>query len=333
MSSAYVEETFGILTDDNLYLDCLLVRPVNTDDANLKALRVWVPKYPLTKSSVITCARQEVQSAGPDGKIAHLVFDLRGTGDSDGPPGDLNFQMDLYGVAAWAKERFGRINFGFLGTPTLENGRVYMWPLRAGAIMESYYYPPAGTKTMPNTVLYLATYGNFGVNDDALCHALAESGYAVYGLDPLRYLLHASLKRPLTPEDLAEDLRMLVQMLPSKPIVIAQPLAAGLAVMWASLQEEIRGLIAIGRAQIGLRPSHIFANPNPYTYLLSRYTPKISPRPLALVILKGHPQGGDDDEMANLYQNSKDPHRIERVEKLSPQFLLNLLAWIQEDRT
>ena len=75
-SLTYIEETFGILTDDELYLDCILVKQANVSDADLRVLRVWVPKYPLTKTSVLTCARQEVQSYGPDGTIAHLVFDL-----------------------------------------------------------------------------------------------------------------------------------------------------------------------------------------------------------------------------------------------------------------
>ena len=72
---AYVEEQFGILTDDDLYLDCVLVRPAEMEDENLRVLRVWVPKYPLTKSSLITCARQEVQAFGRQNKLAHLVFD------------------------------------------------------------------------------------------------------------------------------------------------------------------------------------------------------------------------------------------------------------------
>ena len=120
----YVEENFGILTDDNLYLDAILVKPAHLTDDKLRVLRVWVPKYPLTKTSVITCARQEVKSYGPDGRIAHLVFDLRGTGDSDGVLGQHNFKLDLGAIAAWAEERFGKINFGFLGTPSIRDGRV-----------------------------------------------------------------------------------------------------------------------------------------------------------------------------------------------------------------
>lgn len=327
----YVEESFGVLTDDNLYLDCILVKPAALADADLRVLRVWVPKYPLTKTSVIACARQEVKSYGPDAKIAHLVFDLRGTGDSEGILGDHNFQMDLHAIDAWAKERFGRINFGFLGTPTSEIGRVNVWPLRAGAVMESYYYPPSTSLLTPPSLLYLGTYGNFSRADDRLCAALARSGYHVYGLDPLRYLLHASANHRLSPNDLWEDLKMLIQMLPSRPIIIGQPLASGLALLWASRVKNVRGIIAIGRAQAGFSPGHIFHNSNPYTFLIHRYVPDISPRPLALVMHTDHPMGGDEDELATLFQSSKRPHRAERTDEVDREFLLELLTWIRKE--
>ena len=326
---AFTEEPFGILTDDNLYLDCVLVKPVRVTDEELRAIRVWVPKYPLTKSSVITCARQEVRSYGAKRKVAHLVFDLRGTGDSEGPLGDHNFKMDLHAVTEWAKERFGKINCGFLGTPDSENGRVHLWPLRAGSVMESYHYPATGS-LLPPTIIYLSTYGNFSRADDVICTRLAAAGYHVYGLDPLRYLLHASANHRLNPDDLAADLQILIQMLPSKPIIIGQPLAAGLGLLWTSRVNKVTGVIAIGRAQAGLSPSHIFHNNNPYTYLLHRHVAEISPRPMALVILKNNPLGGAEDEMATLIQSSKLPHRLEQVDRLSMKLLLTLLAWVQQ---
>jgi hypothetical protein len=324
----YTEELFGILTDDNLYLDCVLVKPVGVSDEELRAVRVWVPKYPLTKSSVITCARQEVKSHGQKRKVAHLVFDLRGTGDSEGPMGDHTFNLDLHAITEWAKERFGQINFGFLGTPDSENGRVHVWPLRTGSMMETYHYPATGS-LLPPTVLYMSTYGSFGRSDDELCSQLAAAGYHVYGLDPLRYLLHASASHRLSPDDLAADLQILIQMLPSKPIIIGQPLAAGLGLLWTSRVNKVAGVIAIGRAQAGLSPSHIFHNNNPYTYLLHRYVAEISPRPLALVQLKGNALGGDEDEMATLMQSSKLPNRMEQVSALSLELLMELLNWMQ----
>ncbi len=328
----YIEEPFGILTDDDLYLDCVLVKPANLSDEELRVLRVWVPKYPLTKSSVITCARQEVNSYGPDGSIAHLVFDLRGTGDSDGLPGNHDFDLDLYAIKEWAKERFGKINFGFLGFPMSDYGRINMWPLGVGSIMESYYYTAAGDNLTPPTVIYLGSYGNFSRRDDILCTRIADAGYEVHGLDPLRYLLHASVAHRLTPNDIFKDVGDLTQMLPNPPIVIGRPLSAGLALLLAAGVHAIRGVIAIGRAQAGFNPAHIFQNSNPYTYMLHRQIPHIAPRPLALVRHIGHPLGGDKTELNTLFQSSQPPHRLEETEKLSSKFLINLLKWIEENQ-
>jgi hypothetical protein len=327
----YIEEEFGILTDDNLYLDCLLIKPANLVDNQLRMLRAWVPKYPLTKASTITCARQEVLSYGADGKIAHLVFDLRGTGDSDGVPGDQNFHLDLKAIRAWAEERFGRVNFGFFGFPYSEKGRVYMWPLRQGTMMESYYYHPGGTEVTPPSLLYLASYGNFTMRDDTRCQAIADVGYSVYALDPLRYLLHASVERPLMPHDLNEDLHTLTQMLPSPPIIVARPLAAGLGLLWTAENESVRGLVAIGRAQSGLTASHVFQNRNPHNFKLGRYVKNITPRPVVYVQHKGHPLGGDSDRLQALYDLSEEPRRLTAVSSLSPDFLLDQLEWIEEN--
>ncbi len=325
---SYVEEGFGILTDDDLYLDAILVKPTNASDKNIKVLRVWVPKFPLTKTSVLTCARQEVKSYGPDGKIANLVFDLRGTGDSDGLAGDTNFNLDLAAIKDWAEERFGpRVNFGFFGFPQSKVGRVYVWPLRSGTVMETYYYPPSGSALAPQTILYLSSYGNFGRKDDALCTALAKAGYSVYGMDPFRYLLHASVNNPLLPENLAEDMTLLTQMLPDEPIIVGQPLGAGLALLWAARNTAVRGVIAIGRTLAGFAPSHVFQNRNPHTYFLPRYVGGIAPRPVALVELEGT-MGGDSQRMQALYENLKDPRRWEKAKTFSLELLLELVQWI-----
>ncbi|MCL4267782.1 MAG: hypothetical protein KJ069_31740 [Anaerolineae bacterium] len=329
-SQPYIEETFGILTDDDLYLDCVLVRPPNIPDEGLQSLRVWVPKYPLTKSSVITCARQEVQYYGAQRRVAHLVFDLRGTGESEGVGGDENFDHDLHAVREWVRERFGKINVGFLGTPNSAYGRVNFWPLGPGSMMESYQYPAVSGEVTPPTLLYLATYGNFGKTDDVVCTRLAQAGYEVFGLDPLRYLLHASSQNRLKPDDLNNDLKMLIQMLPSPPLIIGQPLAAGLALLWASHVPQVQGVIAIGRAQAGFAPAHIFHNNNPYTYLLSRYVKNIAPRPAALVMLTDHAMGGDEQEFTALYQSLLEPRRLEKIERLSLATLQDLLQWTRQ---
>ena len=329
---SYVEENFGILTDDDLYLDAILVKPANLKDERLRVLRVWVSKYPLTKSSTITCARQEVKSYGADGRIAHLIFDLRGTGDSDGDLTMMNFKMDLRGVSAWAEERFGsKINFGFLGTPTLKAGRVNMWPLRAGAVMETYYFPASAKDVIAPTLVYLSSYGHFGRIDEKICYKLSKAGYNVYGLDPLRYLLHASIKEPLSPKMLYDDFNMLLQMLPSEPIVIGNSLASGLALMWGAGVPRIKGVVAIGRTQAGLQPSHIFNNANPYTFMLSRKVAKIAPRPLSLIRLEQHPMGGDDETMKALFESSKEPHRYETAVSLSPELLIEHIKWVEEN--
>ncbi len=329
-SQPYIEEPFGILTDDDLYLDCILVRPPDIPDEDLTSLRVWVPKFPLTKSSVITCARQEVQYFGAQRKVAHLVFDLRGTGESEGSMGDERFDHDLHAIREWAKERFGKINIGLLGTPDSAYGRVNLWPLGPGSMMESYQYPAITTEVPPPTLLYLASYGSFGKTDDVVCTKLAQAGYEVFGLDPLRYLLHASSQNRLKPDDLNSDLRMLIQMLPSPPVIIGQPLAAGLALLWASHVPQIQGVIAIGRAQAGFTPAHIFHNNNPYTYLLSRYVKNIAPRPAALVMLADHAMGGDEQEHTILYQSLQEPRRLEKMERLSFAALQEILQWVRQ---
>jgi hypothetical protein len=330
----YVEENFGILTDDDLYLDAVLVKPINLTDEKLRVLRVWVPKYPLTKSSVINCARQEVKSYGPDGRIAHLVFDLRGTGDSDGNLSVMNFKLDLKAVSAWADERFGsKVNFGFLGTPTLKVGRVNMWPLRAGAVMETYFFPALGNKeVIAPTIIYLSSYGHYGRSDEKMCYKLSQAGFNVYGMDPLRYLLQASVKDPLTPEMLNEDFKMFLHMLPSDPIVVGNPLAAGLAILWGIGIPRINGVVAIGRAQAGLQPPHIFNNANPYTFMLSRKVADMAPRPLSLIRLEEHPMGGDEAAMQALFNSSKDPHQFETAVNLTPQLLLKHIKWIEANK-
>lgn len=322
----YLEEPFGILTDDNLYLDCILVKPPNLTDPNTRGLRVWVPKVPLSKASLIACARQEVTAQGADGQIAHLIFDLRGTGESDYK--DSNYEMDLRAIRAWTEERFGNIPVNFYGFPTIENGRVYLLPVRPAVVIEHYVYSAIGKPTT-KTILYLATYGNFTPADENLCMELAKAGYHVYAMDPLRYMLHASAVSRLSPEDLWADLRFFIPTLPGAPIILAQPIAAGLGIVWASGIEEVAGIIAIGRTQVGFRPAHIFKNENPHTFMAGRYARRISPRPLVLV-LDGRARREDADELATIYQMSAQPCKLERATKIDVEFLLKQLAWIEK---
>ncbi len=327
----YIEETFGILTDDDLYLDCVLIKPANASDKDLKVLRAWVPKYPLTKTSVISCARQEVTSYGADGKIAHLVFDLRGSGESDGILGDQNFALDLGAIASWADERFGSIDFGFLGYPTMaEFAKVNLWPLRAGAVMETYLYKAAGTEVIHDSIIYMSTYGNFSQKDERICIALADAGYDVYGMDPLRYLLHANKNQKLTPEILSSDLKELIEMLPGRPIIVGQPLAAGLALTWAIDVEAVPGVIAIGDCQAGLSLNHVFDHSNPLTLQINRRVGTLAPRPAAFVVPSGSRRRNQiEKELQVLYDCTKSPRKIEFAEEVTAELLLQLLDWVK----
>jgi hypothetical protein len=324
----YVEEAFGILTDDDIYLDCVLVKPARASDGDLRALRAWIPRYPLTKTSVITCARQEVSGAGPDGNVAHLVFDLRGTGQSEGQRDDFNFDLDLEGIRLWAKERFGDISFGFLGTPA-GSEQVQQVPIRPGVVMETYRYRPLPGTTPGGPVVYLATYGNFSRADDARAIALAEAGYEVYGIEPLRYLLHASVHGRISPNELWHDFQTYCRQLPGDPLLIGMPVSAGLAILWTAGVEAIRGVIAIGHAQAAFKPYHIFNTKSPHTFFLSRYVHKIAPRPLSLVQVENHMLGGDHDELAALFQTSIGPRDLRTTPAITPDFLLERLRWLE----
>lgn len=327
-SDTYEEEVFGILTDDDLYLDCILFKPADVDDEQLQRLRVWVPRYPLTKASVVTCARQEVKALGRTGRVGHLVFDLRGTGDSEGQAGDLNFEADMRAIRDWATERFGQINVGFMGRPHGQE-QVDVRPIRPGVVMETYHYPsPAASQKRP--LIYLATYGNFSTRDEKTCLALAKAGHSITALDPLRYLLHAGAQGRMEVRELWQDLETFAAQLPRAPLLLGRPVAAGLALLWASGVEAVSGVMAIGRAQMAFKPRHIFANDNPHTFFLGRYVHRIAPRPVAFVLETERPLGGDREEISALHQTCDDPRRVEEVERTTRDLILELLQWLQE---
>ena len=327
----YIEESFGILTDDDVYLDCLLVRPKNSTDEQLKALRVWVPRHPLAKSTLLTCARQEVNAMGVDGNIAHMVFDLRGTGESEGSPRDRNFEMDIVGIKAWASERFGNINVGFLGIPDSKVGRVNFNPVRPGVVMENYFYPPQVVEGEParSPVIYLSTFSLFSQMDDALCTALSRAGYPVYGLDPLRYLLHAASRERLTPPIIWSDWRAFLRSIGEPAFVVAQPVSAGLGILLAANVDMIRGLIAIGRAQIAFKPWHIFSQDNPYVFMLAKHVYNIAPRPAMFVVTERPHRPEDSEELSILYQTALEPRKLVRVPQIDPATLLKMMVWLE----
>jgi hypothetical protein len=275
LDSLHVEEEFGILSSDDIYLDCILVKPKDLTDDQIEVIYVWVPRYPLTKTNLINCARQDINAEWRQGRSAHLVFDLRGTGDSDGRLGDKHFDRDLEGIKLWAEERFGEINIVFQGQPD-GHGQAAVFPVRPGVIFEYYHYSAPirasqqDAKTHP-PLLYISTPGNFSLVDDVLCNRLAKSGYEVYGMDPLRYLLHASSKNRLKLAEQWSDLKLFLNIIPEKPILIGQPLGAGLALLWTCGLERSQGVIAIGKAQDVFDAWHIFKNDNPHSYFINRY--------------------------------------------------------------
>jgi hypothetical protein len=327
-SPSYEEEFFGILTDDGLYLDCVFYRPPGVPDADLRAIRVWVPKVPLSKTSVMTCARHEVSAAGSKGRIAHLVFDLRGTGLSDVK--DDKYENDLAGIKLWAEERFGDINVGFYGTPIMAYGSVDMMPVRPGVVFEQYVYPARGMPS-PRTIFYLSTYGNFTEYDERLCLHLCQAGYHVIAIDPLRYLLHAGHQNLLKPEDLWSDFAALQQTFLAPPFIIAQPIASGLGLLLAAGPIPVAGVVSVGRAQASFVPSHVFNNSNPHTFFITRYVKRISPRP-AVFVLDSRSRKEDTEELATLLKSSGDPKRLEKTRLITPKFLFEMIDWIKESQ-
>ena len=336
LDSPYEEEAFGVLSSDDIYLDCILVRPKGLDDKEIEVLYVWVPRYPLTKTTLINCARHDISSDWRQGKAAHLVFDLRGTGDSDGQLGDRHFNRDFEGIQIWATERFGKIDIVFMGQPD-GHGSAILLPIRPGVILEYYHYPVnpeadnRGNRSHP-PILYISTPGNFSMVDDELCQRLARAGYEVFAIDPLRYLLHASGKNRLKPADQWTDLNVFCKSIPEPPVLIGQPLGAGLALLWACGLEKIQGVIAIGKAQAAFDPWHIFENDNPHIYFINRYLYKLAPNPAVFVMIEDHELGGDPRQIAAFYATTSHPRLAEKVKEVSPRFLLKMLAWIEKEK-
>ncbi|MFZ0546825.1 MAG: hypothetical protein WAM60_15370 [Candidatus Promineifilaceae bacterium] len=336
IETLYEEEAFGVLSSDDIYLDCILVKPKGLEDDQLEVLYVWVPRYPLTKTTLINCARQDIQAEWRQGKAAHLVFDLRGTGDSDGSIGDRNFNRDIQGIQIWADERFGEITIALLGQPD-GHGNAAILPIRSGVILEYYHYAVETEDNEENPpshppLLYISTPGNFGLVDDELCHRLALAGFEVYGMDPLRYLLHASHINRLKAADQWADLLVFCEIMPEPPIIIGQPLGAGLALLWACGLNGIQGVISIGKAQDVFDPWHIFENDNPHNYFINRHLYRLESRPVVYVMIEGNDLGGEAREIAALYATTGHPRLAEKTKEVSPRFLLKMLAWIENEK-
>ena len=218
-------------------------------------------------SSVLPAARREVMGAGSASTTANLVFDLRGTGESEGVPDAEGFAIDVHSAQEWAKERFGEdVRFRSLGFPELGHAdHLVNLPLRPGVIAELYCYNPP--KTPQGCVLYFSRYSDFSRQDDEICSALAAGGYTVYGGDLMRYLLLAA---PLTLDALLKDNQTLSTRLSQPLYVVARSHAAGPALLVAGHTPAISGVIVTGPAQEGMTNSFLFDRSNPSQWLLAQ---------------------------------------------------------------
>jgi len=332
--SATTEESFGILTDDELALEATLVRPAGLTHQEIRLVQLWVPKYPLTRTSLLPAARREAAIAGTGSRSVNLVFDLRGSGESDGVPSDEGFEIDIGSAREWAKERFGsQVEIRQLGFPDLgEADRLAVLPLRSGVMAELYCYDP--DKEGETRVLYFSGYTGFGRDDDALCRAIAQGGYTVYGGNLMRYLLMAA---PLTLETLWDDGTELAAQIGRPLYLIARAFAAGPGLAMAIGVQSIDGVIATGPAQEGLAALNLFSQENPARLMLTRQIRKLAPRPS--VFLWNREEAGNllPGGLRRIYDLGEKPHLWGVVSQITAPILLNALDWLltaaQQDET
>jgi len=319
------EEHFGILTDDQLALEATLIRPAGLADEEVRAVQAWVPKYPLTRSSVLTAARAEVAAIGASSKLVNLAFDLRGSGESDGIPSDEGFEIDIHSAQEWARERFGPdVAFRALGFPDLgQADRLVALPLRPGVLAEFYRYDTDDVSQ--GRVLYLSQYMDFSRADDALCRAMADADYTVYGGDMMRYLLPAA---PLTLESLWEDGQMLGMQIGRPYYLIARAFAAGPALAMAAGVRAVSGVIVTGPAQEGLEPPHLFSRDDVARLNLVDLVQQISPRPTVFLWNRGEAGRVPPDGLKSVHEQAGKPSLWGPVPQLDASILLNALKWL-----
>lgn len=324
------EEHFGILTDDALALEATLVRAAGCSDEEVRSVRVWLPKYPLTRSSVLPAARAEARALGAESRAIYLTFDLRGSGESDGEPSDEGFEIDIHSAHEWAKERFGpEVAFQVCGFPDLgAANRLVALPLRPGVLVELYRYHPDDVETQAH-VIYLSRYGHFGREDDALCRSVADAGYVVYGGDLLRYLLLAG---PLTTETFAQDAAGLAVQLGRPLYLVARALAAGPALLMASTVPAVNGVVVTGEAQEGLAAAHLFSQENPARLMLLRQVKKLAPRPAVFFWDVAEAGGAAPDDLKALSDVTQRPRLWGMIPKIDAPILLKALGWLGENR-
>jgi len=323
------EEHFGILTDDELALEATLIRPAGLSDEEVRAVQAWVPKYPLTRSSVLTAARAEVAAIGAASRMVNLTFDLRGSGESDGIPSDEGFGIDIHSAQEWARERFGPdVIFRALGFPDLgEADRLVALPLRPGVLAELYRYDPDDVSQ--GRVLYLSQYTDFSRADDELCRKLADADYTVHGGDMMRYLLPAA---PLTLESLWEDGGMLGMQIGRPFYLIARAFAAGPALAMAAGVESVCGVIVTGPAQAGLEPPHLFSQDDLARLQLVDLVQQISPRPVVFLWNRAEAGRIPPDGLKSVYEQAGKPSLWGPIPQLDASILLNALKWLASNQ-
>jgi hypothetical protein len=324
------EETFGILTDDNLALEATLVRPAGLEDEAVQQVQVWVPKYPLTRSSLLPAARTSTMAAEGDRGIVNLTYDPRGAGESDGIPSKDGFEIDLHSIEEWAHERFGvHVELSVFGFADLgEADRLITMPLREGVFLELYRYNPGGEER--GTVLYFSRYTHFGRDDDDLCRAIADEGYLVYGGDLMRYLLMAGPE--VRVETLLDDLGVMVYYMGRPLLVVARAFAAGPALLLAAANKAIDGVIVTGPAQEGLSLGHLFSREKPSQLVLLRHARDYTPRPGVFLWNVAAAGKLDPQGLKAFHDAMEGPRLWGVVPRVDQTLLLNALRWLGEQR-
>lgn len=322
------EEHFGILTDDNLALEASLVRPMGLDDRDVSTVQLWVPKYPLTRSSLLTAARYETVAIGHRNQTVNLTLDLRGSGESDGIPSDEGFEIDLRSAHEWAKERFGpEVTFRVLGFPDLgQADRLLALPLRPGVLAEFYRYET--DEVSRGRVLYLSQYRHFSREDDALCRSLADADFTVFGGDLMRYLLPAA---PLTLDSMWKDGNAMVTQIGRPLYIIARSPAAGPALALATGVDGIGGVVVTGPAQAGLDLPHLFTAARPGELDLIQLVDKARPRPVVFLWNRAEAGDASPQQLRQVYERTKKPTLWGVIRELESSILLNALGWLIEN--
>jgi len=287
---------------------------------------VWVPKYPLTRSSVLPAARRSAMAVDENPWTVQVVFDLRGSGESDGTPSKEGFEIDLHSVSEWAHERFGlRAKVQFFGFPDMGGAdRLITMPLRPGVMIELYRYNPR-VKPSKGSVLYFSQYFDFTRDDDVICRSLADKGFIVYGCDLMRYLLLAG---PLTMTEFMDDTRVLASQLESPLFLVARAFAAGPALAMAAGVASVRGVLVTGPAQQGLSSAQHFVQDNPAHLLLSLLIREMASRP-AIFLWNVTESGKLDPNSLKIIHDAKaDPKLWAVVKQVDGPVLLNALGWL-----